>query len=154
VTTWRGEVVAIHIAEKEGGEIRRVDEARAEEGRGLEGDRYWARAAQGGIEPKRHVTFIESEALEALARDYGIELSGADSRRNVLTRNVPLNHLVGRTFRVGSCVFRGHELSEPCGFLEKMTRKGVVRGMIHRAGLRAEIVTGGVLRPGDPIEEA
>jgi MOSC domain-containing protein YiiM len=94
---------------------------------------------------------IESEALAALQRDYEIALSGASTRRNLLTRGVPLNHLVGKEFRVGSCILRGTGLCEPCGYLEKMTQKGVMKGLIHRGGLCAEIVQGGTLRAGDPI---
>jgi MOSC domain-containing protein YiiM len=146
-----GQVLAIHITEREGGDPRPVGEVRAVEGRGLEGDRYWAKAESGKLDPENQVTLIESEAIEALARDYGVEIGGADSRRNILTRGVALNHLVNRRFQVGECVFLGRRLAEPCGYLEKKTKPGVRQGLLHRGGLRAEIVVGGVIRPGDAI---
>jgi MOSC domain-containing protein YiiM len=146
-----GRVVSISIIEREGGDPRPVAEVRVVEGRGLEGDRYWAKSASGTMGAENQVTFIESEAIAALARDYGIEIHGADSRRNVVTEGVALNHLVNRRFRVGECVFLGRDLAEPCGYLEKKTKPGVRQGLIHRGGLRAEIVAGGVIRPGDAV---
>lgn len=151
MSSWNGTIVAIHVVEKEGGTPRRVKSARAIAGKGLEGDRYWAKAEAGEAGTYGQVTLIESESLGALSRDHGVELTGAESRRNILTAGVPLNHLVDREFRVGECVFRGRELSEPCGYLESKTRKGVCKGLIHRGGLRADIVSGGTLRDGDPI---
>lgn len=151
---WQGNVLAIHITGKRGEDLRAVDDARVVEGRGLEDDRNWARAEEEGFPPKKQVTFIEREALDALARDYGIEITAAESRRNVLTEGAPLNHLVDRRFRVGECEFIGRELCEPCGYLQSKTKKGVVKGLIHRGGLRAEIVTGGTIRAGDAITEA
>ena len=151
---WRGRVVAIHIHEERGAPARAIDGARLVPGKGIEGDTNFrqAEADPERASPSREVTLIESEALEALRRDYDVTLSAADSRRNVLTENVPLNHLVGREFCVGEAVLRGLELCEPCGYLEKMTAPGVREGLLHRGGLRARIVTGGVVRPGDPIE--
>lgn len=151
---WKGEILAIHITEEAGGDPAPVEEARVLEGRGLEGDRYAAQAEAKSLPPKKHVTFIESEALEGLARDYGITITGRESRRNVLTRGVPLNHLIDRRFRVGECEFVGRELCEPCGYLQSRTQKGVMKGLIHRGGLRAEIVRGGTIRTGDPVAEA
>ena len=129
-----------------------MEEVRAVAGEGLEGDRYRAKVAAGTSGPEQQVTLIESEALEAVAHDYDIRISGADTRRNLLTAGAPLNHLVGREFRVGECVLRGRELSEPCGYLEKMTRTGVTKALLHRGGLRARILQGGVARPGDSVE--
>lgn len=145
-----GRVLAIHIAAAEGHAPRAVDEVRVIAGRGLEGDRY---AAQDG-EAKDQVTFIEREALDALRDDYGITLGGAESRRNILTEGVALNHLIGREFLAGGCRFIGRELAEPCAYLEKKTQRGVIKGLIHRGGLRAEILQGGTLRPGDPVRPA
>jgi MOSC domain-containing protein YiiM len=102
-------------------------------------------------EPERQVTLIESEALAALQRDYGITLTPAQTRRNLLTEGVPLNHLVGKEFRVGTIVLRGIKLCEPCAHLQKMTVPGVIQGLTHRGGLRAQIVRGGTLRVGAEI---
>ncbi|NNE42902.1 MAG: MOSC domain-containing protein [Gemmatimonadetes bacterium] len=146
-----GRILAIHIAAEEGGAPQPVPQVRVVEGSGLEGDRY---TRLDGAEPKEQVTFIEREALDALHADYGIQLGAAESRRNILTEGVALNHLVGREFRAGDCRFIGRELCEPCGYLEKQTQRGVIKGLIHRGGLRAEILQGGTLRPGDAVEPA
>ena len=75
----------------------------------------------------------------------------ARSRRNIITQGIALNHLVEQEFRIGDVVLRGTRLCEPCAHLEKLTVKGALRGLIHRGGLRAEIVKGGIIRVGDPI---
>ena len=125
----------------------------AVEGRGLEGDRYFAKTGTYSNHPGsgRAVTLIEIEAIEALAREYDVHLAAGLARRNLVTRNVPLNHLVGKTFVVGHVVLRGTHLCEPCLHLEKLAVKGVARGLIHRGGLRAEIVAGGAIRAGDAL---
>ncbi len=86
-----------------------------------------------------------------MQRDYQIELDAGLFRRNIVTRAVPLNHLVGQEFQVGDAILRGTRLCEPCSHMEKLTRKGVMRGLIHRGGLRAEIVSGGTIRAGDTV---
>ncbi len=130
-----------------------VNEVHAVVGKGLEGDRYFNEVGSFSKNPGlgREITLIEIEAVEALKQDYGIELNPKDSRRNIATRGVALNHLVGRQFKVGNVTLHGIRLCEPCSHLEKLTTKGVMRGLIHRGGLRAEILIGGVLRPGDVI---
>jgi MOSC domain-containing protein YiiM len=149
-----GNIVSIHIADAPGRPLHIVPEARAVAGRGIEGDRHFRAEGDAGTGANdQQITLVESETLEALRRDYGLQLSGADTRRNVLTRGIALNHLVGREFRAGETMLRGLGLCEPCGHLEKLTRSGVRKGLIHRGGLRAEIVRGGTLRAGDPIEE-
>jgi MOSC domain-containing protein YiiM len=147
----KGIVVSIHIATTASGPVLPVNEVRAVAGKGLEGDRYFKEVGTFSHEGdgSNEVTLIESEAIEALKRDYGIDLKPGDSRRNIATHGVALNHLVGREFRVGEVVLRGLRLCEPCSHLEKLTEKGVMRGLIHRGGLRAEIVTGGTIRVGD-----
>jgi MOSC domain-containing protein YiiM len=122
-------------------------------GRGLEGDRYYNQLGTYSNQPGsgRDVTLIEMEAVEGLRRDYQIELDPAQSRRNIVTRGIALNHLVEQEFRVGDVVLRGTRLCEPCVHMEKLTVKGALRGLIHRGGLRAEIVKGGTIRVGDRI---
>jgi MOSC domain-containing protein YiiM len=153
---FKGEVVSIHIAPDEGEPVMEVDEIRAIEGRGLEGDRYFIKAGKMSRkdDPGREVTLIEAEAVEALARDYGIELGPGETRRNIMVRGVPLNHLRGVEFQVGEAVLRGIKLCEPCGYLEGLTKEGIRAGLKHRGGLNAEIVTGGVIRPGDEVARA
>ncbi len=130
-----------------------VTNARAVVGRGLEGDRYFNKAGTYSNDPGsgRDITLIEIEAIEALRRDYQIELDPSQARRNIVTQGVALNHLVDREFKIGDVILRGTRLCDPCSHLEKLTRKGVMRGLIHRGGLRTEIIRGGTLRTGDPI---
>jgi len=148
-----GSVEAIYVAPAPGAPMRAVAEVRALAGAGLAGDRYAAGAGtfSGEAGPDRQVTLIEREALEAARRDYRLEIPPEGTRRNLLTRGVSLNHLVGREFQVGEVRLRGIELCEPCGTLEKNTCPGARRALIHRGGLRAEILAGGTLRRGDPI---
>lgn len=151
---WQGTVESIHIAEKAQQPTRSVESAAAIRGAGLEADRY---ALQQGTfskpEPDYELTFIEAEAIEALKRDYGIEVAPGDTRRNVVTRGVPLNHLVGREFHVGGVKIRGLRLCEPCAHLEGLVGKAVIKGLRHRGGLRAQVLTSGTIRVGDVVTE-
>jgi MOSC domain-containing protein YiiM len=153
---FRGRVVGLYTAPLQGAPMEGHDEVQATAGIGLEGDRYgagdgkYSRSADNG---KRAITLIEREAVVAARREYDIELEEHEARRNVVTEGVPLNHLVGRTFRVGDVVLRGFKLAEPCAYLEGLTRDGIRRARVHRAGLRAEILEGGTLHVGDAIEE-
>jgi MOSC domain-containing protein YiiM len=154
INMWQGTVQSIHIAEKAQEPTRSVDSAAATPGAGLEGDRY---ALQQGTfskpEPDYELTLIEAEAIEALQRDYGVEVAAGDPRRNIVTRGVPLNHLVGREFRVGEVKIRGLRLCEPCAHLEMLVAKPVIKGLRHRGGLRAQVLTPGIIRVGDTVTE-
>jgi MOSC domain-containing protein YiiM len=125
-----------------------VESVRAVAGQGLEGDRYFDKG------PDNAITLIQAEALEGLRRDTGIELSHQESRRQVLTRGIELNPLVGERFFVGDVLCVGVELCEPCNHLQGMTQPGVLRGLVHRAGLRAEVLEGGTIAPGDVVRPA
>jgi MOSC domain-containing protein YiiM len=122
--------------------IAQVGAARALAGKGLAADRHFK---PHGAKPGRALTLIEAEALE----DVG--LTGAQSRRQVVVRGVRLNDLVGRRFRVGNVECLGVELCEPCGHLEAMTRPGIVKALVHRGGLNADILTDGQISVGDAI---
>lgn len=147
-------IVSINIAEREGGAMSSVQEVRAVPGRGLEGDRNFTAADAPAIKPGggREVTLIEAEAIEALDRDYGLKIAPGDARRNLVTRGVALNHLVGREFRIGEVVLKGRRLCEPCDYLEKLLGAAVRPGLVHRGGLRADIIQGGLIRVGQSIE--
>lgn len=151
----KGEIVSIHVAPSGAAPAAEAREVRAVPGQGLEGDRYFkgngTYSAKKG--PHREVTFIEVEAIEAVNRDYRIAFAPGETRRNVVTRGVALNHLVGKTFRAGTATFRGIRLCEPCAHLEEVTGKPVRPALIHRGGLRAQVLEEGILRPGDPVEE-
>lgn len=153
--------MSVHIASAHADPLVSVAEVRAVCGRGLQGDRHYRRAAgpeapdgRSGPRSSCDVTLIEIEALDALERECGITLGPGESRRNILTRGVRLNVLVGQRFQVGEVELRGTKLSRPCVHLERLTRPGVLRGLVHRAGLRAQIVGGGMIRVGDRITAA
>lgn len=134
--------------------MKSVTNAKAVAGRGLEGDRYYTKLGtysnQAGS--GRDVTLIEIEAINGLKRDYEVQLDSGQPRRNIVTRGVALNHLVEQEFRIGDVVLRGTRLCEPCAHMEKLTVKGAMRGLVHRGGLRAEIISGGSIRVGDTIQ--
>jgi len=121
-----------------------VGSVRAVAGRGLEGDRYFFANGAGSGEA---LTLIEAEALE----DVG--LTGAQSRRQVVVRGGGLNDLVGKRFRVGDVECEGVELCEPCTHLQSLTRPGIIKDLIHRGGLRADILSGGTISVGDKVLE-
>ena len=146
-----GVVVEINIAPRKEQLPEPVERVAAVAARGLEGDRYFAREARPEVERDRDLTLIAAEALEALYAKTGIELSAAASRRNLLTRGIDLNGLVGRDFRVGEVECEGLELCEPCSHLQGLTDPGVLRGLVHRGGLRAAIRRGGEIAVGDPV---
>lgn len=133
--------------------MKSVRDIRAVAGKGLEGDRYATKVGTYSNDPGsgRELTLIEIEAIDALRRDYGISIEPGLARRNIVTRGVYLNHLVGREFKIADVVLRGTRLCEPCAHMERLTVKGAIRGLIHRGGLRAEIVKGGIVRVGDVI---
>jgi MOSC domain-containing protein YiiM len=149
------EVVSIHITAEGAGPMIAVSEVRAVPGKGLEGDRYFSGSGTWSKKPgpDREVTLIESEAIEAIARDNGVEIAPGQARRNIVTKGVALNHLVGKEFRVGEVTLRGMRLAEPCGHLESLSKPGVKEGLVHRGGLRAQILKEGTIRNGDQIEE-
>ena len=153
---WQGKVVFLHIAPAAGASMASVPEVRALAGRGLEGDRYFNQTGTYAKKPgpDRHVTLMAMEAIEAFERDFGARLNAGDARRNIVTRQVPLNDLVGREFRVGEVLLRGIRLCEPCDYLARLTGQKVVPGLVHRGGLRAEILTDGIIRVGDVVREA
>jgi MOSC domain-containing protein YiiM len=150
-----GVVQHIHIADDAGAPIRAVDTVRALAGVGLEGDRYaYGRGHYQDERVSRDLTLIEAEAIEALACEHGMELASGETRRNLTTRGVDLNALVGRRFWVGDVLCLCAHLCEPCRYLADLIGKPLLRPLVHRGGLRADIVRGGVIRIGDEIRAA
>jgi MOSC domain-containing protein YiiM len=147
-----GTVESIYIAAAAERTPHSVRQASAIPGAGLEGDRY---ALKLGTfykpKPDFELTLIEAEAIEALKRDYQVDLAAGDARRNIVTRNVALNHFVGREFAIGVVRIRGIRLCEPCDHLERVTGKPLVKGLLHRGGLRAQILTPGTIHVGDKL---
>ena len=150
-----GTVGFIYIAPAAKAPMQQVPSVRVVVGRGLEGDRY---SVAGGTfsdqpGPSREVTLIEMEAIEAVNREHQTALTPADARRNIVTRGVRLNDLVDREFRVGGVILKGIRLCEPCSHLESLTGKAVLSTLVHRGGLRAQVIEEGVIRAGDSVEE-
>jgi MOSC domain-containing protein YiiM len=144
-----GRVVGIFLTPEHGELPENVERARALAGKGLEGNRYFY--GDGDAPDGRALTLIAAEALEALEQETNIVLRAAETRRNVLTRGIDVNTLVGKRFRVGDVECLGVELCEPCTHLQSMTQPGVINGLVHRAGLNADILNDGEIAVGDAV---
>jgi len=150
---FRGVLLHICIADAASQPMRELPEARLLEGVGIEGDRYATGKGYYSKTPRpdRQVTLIEIETVEAIVRDHRIPLAPQETRRNLTTRGVPLNHLVGRRFRVGEVILHGERLNVPCKYLDGLLGRELFGPLTNRSGLNCTIVSGGVLRPGDRI---
>jgi MOSC domain-containing protein YiiM len=152
-----GTVESIHIAARAEEPTRAVETVSVVAGCGIEGDRYFRESGNGTFHEAdkrgQDLTLVEAEAIEGLAADTGVELAPGEARRNVVTRGVALNDLVGRRFTVGEVEAVGNRLCDPCSHLQKLTQPGVLKGLAHRGGLRADVVRGGAIRVGDELRE-
>jgi MOSC domain-containing protein YiiM len=137
-------VEAIHLGAESVPELWAVDEVRAVAGKGLEGDRHFH---DEGAPAGQALTLVDAEVVE----DVG--LAPGETRRQVTVRGVDLNALVGKRFRVGDVECVGVELCEPCSHLEAMTRPGIIKELVHRAGINADILAGGTISVGDSVIE-
>jgi hypothetical protein len=150
----RGTVEGLAVAPAAEAPMRLLEVARAVAGRGLEGDRYAAGAGtftpRAGRRPGYDLTLVAAEVLDDLAAA-GQALDFAGTRRNVLTRGLDVNALVGRRFRIGDVLCEGRRLCEPCVHLDRLSGPGVLRPLIHRGGLRADVLTDGEIRLGAPV---
>ncbi len=141
-----GSVAGLLISPKAEAPLVHVSRAVAVAGRGLDGDRYFTgEGTFSGPGRGYQLTLVQAEALDE------VDLSWEDARRNVVTRGVTLNALVGRRFHIGSVECVGRRLAEPCAHLERLTRPGLLRPLVHRAGLRADILVSGMIELGDPV---
>jgi hypothetical protein len=144
-----GTVETVLIAPAAEAPMIRVEQAAAHAGRGLEGDRYFE--LQGTFSNRydrgHDLTIIEAEALD----DLDVSLPHEEARRNVVTRGIDLNALVGKHFTIGEVECFGQRLCEPCAHLERLTTPGTLRALIHKGGLRVDILTDGRIRAGDRI---
>lgn len=135
-------IEAIHVGPDENGPLHEVESVRAVAGQGLEGDRNFR---PNGAKPGQALTLVEAENVE------GVGLAAGGTRRQLTVRGVRLNDLVGKRFTVGDVECYGVELCEPCRHLESMTRPGIIKDLLHRAGINADILTDGVIRVGDQL---
>lgn len=146
-----GVVAAVMIAPDAGAPLVRVESARAFAGRGLKGDRYAERKGTFSGRSGYDITLIEAEALEQLAKEERVAIEWEDARRNIVTRGIDLNALVGGRFMIGEVECAARRLAEPCAHLERLSRPGVLRGLVHRAGIRCDILASGKIRLGAKI---
>jgi MOSC domain-containing protein YiiM len=147
-----GTVELIALASEAEGPMRSVSAAEAVQGRGLLGDRYERKAGTFSKPGGRgyDLTLVEAEALEELS-DKGVELAPIEARRNLVVRGIALDDLIGRHFRVGEVECCGQRRCEPCSHLERLTQPGVLRGLVHRGRLRADVLSSGRIRTGDSV---
>ena len=138
-----GVVEGIFTGAIDEGPLHAADEVQVKTGAGIEGDRYG----------DKDITLFEAEAIETLKADTGIELAPSEIRRNVMTRGVALNGLLGHRIRVGEVEAVVTELCHPCSHLQKLTQPGVLRGLVNKGGLNADVVHGGAIRVGDSLED-
>jgi MOSC domain-containing protein YiiM len=155
VTSWQGVVRFLHKTPRAFLPMRTFPEIELIAGRGIDGDRYLIGQETGFYSHKpeegRQITLFEIETLEALKRDHGIDMLPEEHRRNVTVEGVPLNHLVGRRFRLGETIVEATRLSTPCRHIEEILGKPVFDPMINRSGLNCKIIVGGTLRVGDTV---
>jgi MOSC domain-containing protein YiiM len=150
----QGTVVAIYIGPEFERPMRSVTEVNAVAGRGLEGDRYFQPSTPPEqLDPSLEITLIESEGVETAAAESGIDIVPEDTRRNVVTRGVRLEDLVGKTFAVGEARVEGLEVNPPCSHLEQIAGKKLLKPLIRHGGIRGRIVRSGAIRTGDAIHE-
>ena len=142
----------ILLSPERGGPIFPVDQVRAVAGHGLEGDRNFS--PRTGKALNKNLTMIELEKVQDFGKATGLAFSTQDSRRNIVTNGIQLNELLGHEFYVGPVKVRALELCEPCSLLAKRTHRAVLWGMVHKGGLRCEILTDGTIKVGDPIRQA
>lgn len=138
-----GVVEGIFTGAIDEGPLEGTGQVQVKTGAGIEGDRYG----------DKDITLFEAEAIEGLRADTGIELQPSEIRRNVMTRGIALNDLLGHRIRVGEVEAVVTELCHPCNHLQKLTQPGVLRGLTNRGGLNADVVAGGLIRVGDQVED-
>jgi MOSC domain-containing protein YiiM len=152
-----GSITAIYVAPEKRADCVSVDAVQLMQGKGIVGDRYFG---QRQNHPEKNITLIEAEAIEHFNTYHQLDISPGDFRRNLVTRNIRLNDLVGQTFSISSVLLRGIELCEPCSILggkfstESLSSTQVISALLNKGGLRAEILSSGVVRVGDAIASA
>ncbi|MFT4040807.1 MAG: MOSC domain-containing protein [Thermomicrobiales bacterium] len=151
-----GDVIAIHITSGASEPMQSLDRAEAIAGQGLSGDRYQTGSGFYSQTPTtpgaRELTLIAEEALNAVAVETGIEIPLHEHRRNITTRGIDVDALLGQQFRIGGALCEGVRACPPCNHLDELTGKPLLKPLAQRGGLRARIVTGGEIRVGDRIE--
>ena len=150
--SWKGTVISLYIAPEPAGPMRAVPSVRACADRGLEGDRFFRESWTAAKRPDKAVSLIEEEVLEMAAVEHQLKITGDKTRRNIVTRGIPLIDLLDRDFMIGNVIMRGIRLFEPCAHLEKLSQiSGIFRALEHRSGLKAAILSDGIIHTADSI---
>ena len=145
-----GKVIEIGITNIKGNQIQNVNKVEALKGKGLQNDRKFSENNQ----KERQVTLIEIENINHFNNISNINIPPVDFRRNIITENVRLNELVGKEFFVGNIKLKGHDLCRPCKYLQdKLKQNNFVKELLHKGGLRCEILTTGKINVGDIIKQ-
>jgi MOSC domain-containing protein YiiM len=149
---WQGNVVGIFVARQSAEAMVSLPEVRAFADRGLEGDRFFRSSWNAVNRSDKAVSLIEDEVLQAAAQELGVESIADKTRRNIVTRGVPLIELLHNEFTIGGVLMRGIRLFEPCGHLVQVSKlPGIFKALDHRSGLKAAILSDGVIHVGDKI---
>jgi MOSC domain-containing protein YiiM len=149
---WQGSIVGIFVTRQSAGAMVSLPEVRAFADRGLEGDRFFRDSWNAVNRSDKAVSLIEDEVLQAAAKELGVESISDKTRRNIVTRGVPLIELLHREFTIGGVLMRGIRLFEPCGHLVKVSQiPGIFKALDHRSGLKAAILSDGIIRVGNTI---
>ena len=146
-----GAVIQIFVAPGGGVPMQAVEEIEAVAGRGLQGDRYSQRSGYWTDVDECEVTLIEAECLEEIRAKTGISVESGEHRRNIITRGIKLDSLLGKRFQVGTAVFEYDRPRPPCGYIESLTEAGMTRALLGRGGICARVVASGTIRPNDSI---
>jgi MOSC domain-containing protein YiiM len=149
-----GSVVALFVVDRMSAPMKKVEQVNALAGKGLEGDRYLLGVGTYSKKPQpgRQVTLIKSEMLELLKDKFDITVKPEESRRNVLTKGVEINDLIGTEFYVGTVRLRAHRITQPCLYLEKLLdQPGLYNELWDNGGISCEILTDGIIKEGDII---
>ena len=146
-----GRVAGLYIGPEFSEPMTGPPSIKAVEGRGIEGDRYFEREPSGDHDPTLEITLIELEAIESARSEYDIEFGPEDTRRNIVTKGIRLEELLGKIFTVGEVQIEALERNPPCAHLVRLTEKKLLKPLIHRGGVRGRIVTTGTIKLGDPI---
>jgi MOSC domain-containing protein YiiM len=152
-----GKIVELLISKDTQSDMLNVNQIILEVGKGIFGDRYYNQIGtysnKGEIEPDRDVTLIEIEKINALNNEHKLNISAKDLRRNIVISNCDLNSLVGKEFQIGEVILKGLRLCEPCKYLsDKLNEEKILSEMVHKAGLRAEIIKGGSIDLSSQVE--
>ncbi len=149
-----GRVVGLFTVDRMSAPMKKVEQLSALAGRGIEGDRYFLGTGTYSKkpEPGRQVTLIKSEVLESLKDKFEITMKPEESRRNILTRGIEINDLIGTEFYVGPVRLRAHRITQPCLYLEKLLdQPGLYKELWDNGGISCEILSNGVIEVGDII---